>query len=187
LKARDGLLVEAVRVRKEVEERVSYLKTLLVSDEINITSAEKELVTIEKQEKLKVVKTPRSGGRLGMLVSLTKNRIDELKASLRTMRDQRDIAEHRVKLLQDILSQFKEEYNPNFNDAGVKKAVRAWESYAASGTLPPPDTHFNNEVESRLLPEDEQGIIWEEYEEGDTEASICELLSISTGNLGLTK
>jgi protein kinase C substrate 80K-H len=180
LKARDVLLTEAKRARKEVEDSIVNLKTLLQSDEIKIKAAEKELVEIEKQDKLRVVKAPKKGGKLSMLVSLTKNRITELKASLKTIKGRKAQADDRVLMLEDILSQMKDTYNPNFNDAGVKAAVRAWEVYAGSGKLPPADTHFDNEVESRLKDEEEHGIFWEEFEEEQTDdVSLCKLFYVS--------
>ena len=33
--------------------------------------------------------------------------------------------------MKTLLNELKESYNPNFNDAGVKKAVQGWEDYAA--------------------------------------------------------
>ena len=72
----------------------------------------------------------------------------------------------RVKELEEILSKFKVEYNPNFNDEGVKRAVRSWEDYAAKGTL---EGAVNNaqdrDLDEIAKPDDEKaGINWEQWE-----------------------
>ena len=70
--------------------------------------------------------------------------------------------------ISSILSTFKEEYNPNFNDEGVKRAVRAWEDYAAR------DKSSHNAAADRDLEEmsksdEHNGLNWEEYENEDVE------------------
>jgi protein kinase C substrate 80K-H len=98
--------------------------------------------------------------------------VEELRNALVEVRKERDEIRSRVQELEDVLSKFKVEYNPNFNDEGVKRAVRSWEDYAARGTV---DAILNSardrDWEAIAQPDDEQsGINWEQWEtEGDEE------------------
>jgi len=58
--------------------------------------------------------------------------VEELRGKLVSVVGKRDALKEKVKQLETILSTFKEEYNPNFNDEGVKRAVKSWEDYAAN-------------------------------------------------------
>ena len=71
-----------------------------------------------------------------MVVGLARQRTEELLRSLVQVRQERDASKSRLQELEGILSTFKEEYNPNFNDEGVKRAVRAWEDYALATRVP---------------------------------------------------
>jgi hypothetical protein len=80
----------------------------------------------------------------------------------------------RVTQLEGILATFKEEYNPNFNDEGVKRAVKSWEDYAANKEEVAEEA-LERDVEQVSKPDSEtEGINWAEWEtveeETDTEA-----------------
>jgi protein kinase C substrate 80K-H len=172
-KERKELVSQAKRIRLEIEEKIANYQIMLISDEEKIKNANGELVEIEKQEKLRMVRAPKKGGRLGMLASLTKQRITDLKASLSKLVDQHHEAEKKVRQLEEILDKFKEEYNPNFNDEGVKRAVRAWEDYDAAGRYPVGDYLFERELEERLGDDSEHGLLWEDFEKEDPDTSAC--------------
>jgi protein kinase C substrate 80K-H len=94
--------------------------------------------------------------------------MNELRESVIRVRSERDSYDQRIQELEKILSTFKEEYNPNFNDEGVKRAVRAWEDYAAR------DKSSHNAAADRDLEEmsksdEHNGLNWEEYENEDRE------------------
>lgn len=74
----------------------------------------------------------------------------------------------RVHELESILSTFKEEHNPNFNDEGVKRAVRAWEEYAARDTEDGWDEAEDRDMDE-IAKEDsaESGVNWSEFESGE--------------------
>jgi protein kinase C substrate 80K-H len=169
---RRELAVEATRLKKEVEDRIKTLHTQIQADEIKVTNMEKSLQEIEKREKGKVFKGTGKGGKLTVLSSLAKDRIQELINNLGRVKHERDTARERIQELEAILTTFKEEYNPNFNDEGVKRAVKAWEDYAAQDR-PGPDEAGDRDVEDILNPESESAINWSEYE--DTEESDVEL------------
>ncbi|KAI7771219.1 hypothetical protein LZL87_013470 [Fusarium oxysporum] len=66
----------------------------------------------EQQDKGNVVREGAGGGKLGVV-------------------NQRDALKERVGELEELLTKFKADYNPNFNDEGVKAAIRSFEDYFA--------------------------------------------------------
>ncbi|KAL2864644.1 putative protein kinase C substrate [Aspergillus lucknowensis] len=169
LKKKRDLLVDAGRQQKEVEDHIQGLKTEIESKELQLKGLEADLEETKKEEQNKVVKGKKTG-KVNVLAELAKGRVEELRNALVEVRKERDEIRSRVQELEDILSKFKVEYNPNFNDEGVKRAVRSWEDYAARGTV---ETILNSardrDLDSIAHPDDEQsGINWEQWEsEGD--------------------
>jgi protein kinase C substrate 80K-H len=108
---------------------------------------------------------------LTVLTSLAKDRIQELTDNLGRVRGERDTARSRIEELEEIMRRFKEEYNPNFNDEGVKRAVQAWDNYAAQ-ERPGPDAARDRDLDEILKPDSESAIKWEEYEEHDAESDV---------------
>ena len=125
---------------------------------------EKEKAEVEKKESNKVAKSG-GAGKLGILVGLTKGRLAEVRAALGRLKQQRDAYVSRVDELEEILKTFKEEYNPNFNDEGVKRAVRAWDDYAAKEKEMPYEQYDTAEQDLLVMdvPESD-GIDWEDFE-----------------------
>ena len=188
-KRRQELAVEASTLRQQVSDRIQTLETEIQGAEIKFKGLEKELQEVERQEKGKIVKKPKEGGKLGTLVQLAKDRMNELREALSEVRGQRDTARDRVSELENILRTFKEEYNPNFNDEGVKRAVRAWEDYAARD-----QSDLGNEARDRDLDEicksEEEGgtIQWAEFEEPeDAEGDIRKWLPSKARVISSTK
>ena len=172
-KRRKELAVEASRLQKEVEDRIDTLQTQIAGDEMKVKALETNVADVERRERGKVVKKPSQGGKLGVLVQLAKDRVDELRASLVEVRLQRDVAKGRISELEDILTNFKEEYNPNFNDEGVKRAVRSWEDYAAREKADIGNEARDRDLDEVVKPDSESGVInwkdWEEPEESDVD------------------
>ncbi|KAL4821689.1 glucosidase II beta subunit-like protein-domain-containing protein [Aspergillus spinulosporus] len=174
LKKKRELLVDAGRQQKELEDRIAALKTDIEGKEVRLKALEADLEEVKKKEESKVVKGKRTG-KVNVLAGLAKSRVDELRNALVDVRKERDEIRMRVQELEEILSKFKVEYNPNFNDEGVKRAVRSWEDYAARGLA---DTIFNSardrDWEAISQPDSEEsGINWEQWEnEGDDEPDI---------------
>ncbi|KAM0721232.1 hypothetical protein Q7P37_003520 [Cladosporium fusiforme] len=173
-KKRKELVTEAGRLRKEVEDRIKTLAAEVEGQEHKLQQVEAELVDVERREKGRVLKgnVSAKAGKLGVLASLAKERINELRQAVIKVRGERDSYDQRIQELEQILATFKEEYNPNFNDEGVKRAVRAWEDYAAR------DKASHNAAEDRDIEEmtksdEHNGLKWEEFEqeegEGDTD------------------
>lgn len=174
-KRRKELITESQKLRKEVEDMIEDLKTKIQGAELKVDGLRRELEEVEKADKRKVVKAPKEGGKLGVLVGLATTRMDELRTSLERVRTERDESIKRMEELEGLLTTFKDEYNPNFNDEGVKRAVRAWEDYAARGK----PLIMNNEAAERDLDEvlktdGENGINWEEFTatEGSSDVDV---------------
>ncbi|EED21667.1 protein kinase C substrate, putative [Talaromyces stipitatus ATCC 10500] len=169
LKKKKELVAEAGRLTKEIEDRIVDLEVEVKAKESKIRSMEVELEKLEKEDRGKVVKGAKKG-KVGMLVGLARMRVNELREALGEVRQQRDESRVRVKELEEILSKFKEEYNPNFNDEGVKRAVRSWEDYAARGTA---GDYSAEAAKDRDLNEiaqpdsDSSGIDWAHWENQD--------------------
>ncbi|OOF93699.1 hypothetical protein ASPCADRAFT_7273 [Aspergillus carbonarius ITEM 5010] len=172
LKKKKELLVEASRQQKEVEEGIERLEGEIQAQELKVKDLQAELEVVEKEEQSKVVKG-KTEGKVNVLAGLAKGRVEELRSALVDVRKERDDTRARVSELEEILSKFKVEYNPNFNDEGVKRAVRSWEDYAAKGTLENTvNSAQDRDLDEIAKPDDEKsGINWEQWE---TEEDGCE-------------
>ena len=167
-KKRKELVSESSRLRQEVESRIHSLKTQIEASEIKVKAAEVALADVEKRERGKVVKNPTKASRVNVLAGLAKDRIEELRESLIEVREQRDSSRERVKELEALLTTFKEEYNPNFNDEGVKRAVRSWEEYAARDKPADADAAHDRDLDEISKPDTETGAIqWADWEGTD--------------------
>lgn len=166
---RRELVAAAAVKKKEVEDAIKDLADLIKTSEIKVKQLETETAEIEKKEANRVVKSG-GAGKLGILVGLTKGRLAELRASLGKLKEQRDAYVTRVAELEEILSTFKTEYNPNFNDEGVKRAVRSWDDYAAKEKDLPyeQDTPEEMDLGSMLdRGEASDNIDWADFENGE--------------------
>jgi len=160
LRKKKELLDKANTMRIELEGNVKTTRVKIEALGEKVKWLEVQLEETEEAERLKVVNQPKEGSKLGVLVSLARERMQELKNSLEKVRGDRDSARIRLEKAEGILKALKEGYNPNFNDEGVKTAVRAWEEYLAQE-----EEHPENKAEERdldsLLGEDE--IDWEGF------------------------
>jgi protein kinase C substrate 80K-H len=160
---RKELVAESGRLRKEVEDRISTLKAQIDGQTLKVDALTKSLAEIERAEKGKVVRGAGKGGKVTVLASLAKERIQELTDNIDRVRRERDAAKGRIDELEAMLKRFKEEYNPNFNDEGVKRAVKAWEDYAAQD-WPAPDAARDRDLDDILKPDSESAIKWDEFD-----------------------
>ena len=184
-KRRKDIVADASRLRKEVEDRLQSLRTEIQGGEMKVKALESDLAEAERQEKSKVVKSPKGLSKLGLLAQLAKDRVEELRESLMEVRIQRDTGKARIAELEGILSTFKEEYNPNFNDEGVKRAVRSWENYAARDKPAIGDDAHDRDLDEIAKPDGETGAIkWSEWEE--PEESDVDVRKFSLGKLTLS-
>lgn len=175
-KRRKELIADARKRRKEVEDRLATLKTEIEGAELQVTQLEKEFKEVEAQEKRKVIKAPKEGGKVGVLVEVARQKVDELREALQRIRGERDDKSKRLEELEKIMTTFKEEYNPNFNDEGVKRAVRAWEEYAARDKAPDGPAAQERDLDEILKSDAESGLNWDDFLGGDeaTDVDVCE-------------
>ncbi|KAF4122216.1 protein kinase C substrate 80K-H [Geosmithia morbida] len=165
---------EAAELRRRLESQWYTLTDEVKALDIKVADLKKKYEEVELQEKTKVVMTGGSGGpggKLGVLVGVAKARVEELRNTLDSVLRQRDTYKARAEELETILAKLKRGYNPNFNDEGVKSAVKSYEDYAArDGT----DTALDSTPDSSILEVlkadgEASGINWKEFETGDAQ------------------
>jgi protein kinase C substrate 80K-H len=167
-KRRKTMAKESRELRRRVEARIASLTTEVEGLVAKRDELVKKHDSIVAADAGRVIKEGGAGGKLGVLVGLAKERIEELRETLQEVFDDRKELKAKVDELENILRNFREDYNPNFNDEGVKTAVKAWEDYAAKlggdAKTEIPDTDIN-----AVLSEDseETGINWQEFEDGE--------------------
>ncbi|KAI8961308.1 glucosidase II beta subunit-like protein-domain-containing protein [Daldinia sp. FL1419] len=166
-KRRRTMVKESKEFRRRVEAKIVSLTDEIKELEVKRDELKAKLDEVERQERFKVVKSEGSG-KLGVLAGLAKTRVNELRDTLSKVMNERNHLSAKVQELEGILSAFKEEYNPNFNDEGVKKAVRGWEDYAAKKVGEAQEQLNENDI-TEVLKEDseESGINWKEFEEDE--------------------
>lgn len=174
-KRRRTMAKEARELRRRVEAKITSLEEEIKGLQQKKDELEKKYHELERSERGKVVRTDGQGGKLGVLAGLAKKRVSELRQTLGDVLDQRDQLQSRVYELEEVLRKFKEEYNPNFNDEGVKTAVKSWEDYAAK--IADAESLVLDESEiSEILKEDGEtsGINWKEFEQDEvSDTDIC--------------
>ncbi|KAK4223725.1 putative glucosidase 2 subunit beta precursor [Podospora fimiseda] len=168
-KRRRTLVKEARELRRRVEAKIVSLNKEIQDLEVKKEELQKKYEEVERSEKNKVVKSVGKGGKLGVLLGVAKTRVSELRNTLDKVLDQRDDLQDRVDQLEELLSKLKEEFNPNFNDEGVKAAVKGWEDYAASNTGEKKSDLADSDI-MEVLKEDGEtsGINWAEFESDDS-------------------
>jgi protein kinase C substrate 80K-H len=174
LKKKEELVKEAQALRVGVERNIERLQTEIRAQEVKAEELKRRYEEVERRERGKVVGSKGKGSKVTILAGLAKDRVEELRESLVHVVGKRKALEEKVKSLEAILSTFKEEYNPNFNDEGVKRAVKSWEDYAAN-KVDTDGAALERDIDEIAKPDTEtEGINWAEWEaveeESDTEA-----------------
>lgn len=167
-KRRRTLAKEAKELRRRVEAKITSLEEEIKGLQAHKDELEKKYHDVEQAERGKVVKTDGEGGKTGVLLGLAKARVAELRQTLEKVLNQRADLQGRVDELEEILKKFKEEYNPNFNDEGVKTAVKAFEDYAAK-TADALNSDLAESDVAEIVKEDGEasGINWKEFEQDE--------------------
>ncbi|RKU41811.1 hypothetical protein DL546_002877 [Coniochaeta pulveracea] len=173
-KRRRTLAKESRELRRQVVAKISSLTEEIKGLEAKRDDLKKKLEEVERQERGRVVHVQGGGGKLGVLLGLAKTRVQELRDTLEQVLDQRDDLQDKVDELETILRKFREEYNPNFNDEGVKAAVKSWDDYAAKIASEQKTGPEEKDIDEVLKPDSEDsGINWKDFEEEDvTDADI---------------
>ncbi|EME41644.1 hypothetical protein DOTSEDRAFT_112811, partial [Dothistroma septosporum NZE10] len=181
-KKRNELVKEAARLRQSVKDRLQSLNTEIEGGEIKVKQMEQELSDIQKKEAGKIMTNSGGpGGKLGQLVELGKSRMEELRKHLISTRSDLTMKNERLQQLERILKTFHEEYNPNFNDEGVKRAVKAWEDYIASNpTGSDANAAAERDLDEITKTDEENGLNWDEYVEAEVEDETAVLYSFTS-------
>ena len=129
--AQDALVQKAASLRREIQDNIASAKISIQANELNVKKAEQALKETEEREREEAVRNPGAGGKVNMVVEVARQRVEELRGLMAKLREQRDRAEERLEKTESILGVLKTDYNPNFNDEGVKRVIRAWEEYQA--------------------------------------------------------
>ena len=184
LKRKEGLVKDAAEKRAGVESSLTRLEGEIRVLENREVELKRIYEDVERRERGRVVAGKEGKvSKVTVLAGLAKARVEELRTTLLGVVEKRDKLKEKVQELEGILSKFKEERNPNFNDEGVKRAVQSWEDYAANRQGGDDDAS-ERDVEAVSKPDsDSEGINWTEWEtegeESDLEArsynpsSIC--------------
>lgn len=169
-KKRAAMVNEAKDLRQKVENKVADLNKEIAALEAKKEDLAQKHREAEQQDKGKVVHggDENGGGKLGVLTGLAKTRINELRDALDNVVSQRDVLKERVGELEELLTKFKTEYNPNFNDEGVKAAIRSFEDYSARQAAAVDEVIPDEDILSVLKEDSESnGINWSEFAEDE--------------------
>jgi protein kinase C substrate 80K-H len=181
MRRREELVGEAKALKDGVVAKIAELENEIRGWETTKDDLERHYKETERRERGKVVSSKGKGSKTTILAGLAKQRVEGLRNALMGVAEKRDALKAKVGQLEAILSTFKEEYNPNFNDEGVKRAVKAWEDYAANKApeIEALEYSADMELEELTKPDSEtDGINWAEWEteeESDVDASECPL------------
>lgn len=174
-KRRVELVKEAADIKAGLKQRIEALGREIQDLQVKTNDAKRKYEDVERRERGKVV----SGGgekatKVSVLAGLAKRRVEELREALIETVHKRDAAREKVKELEGILQTFKEEYNPNFNDEGVKRAVKAWEDYVATRDSGEPDVAASDrDIDEISKPDSEtEGINWEKWETEEEDSDV---------------
>ncbi|KAF7894765.1 uncharacterized protein EAF01_010215 [Botrytis porri] len=173
-KKRDELVNEAQRLRADV--RMSIGRTELEISQLEKKEEElkQKYEEVERRERGKVVKTSEGKtSKVSILALMAKTRVAELRDALTGVQAKKVALQNKVNELEGILARFKEERNPNFNDEGVKRAVKAWEDYAATkDASEAEDTESQDAAVDETAKAENDGIEWETWENDEEESDV---------------
>lgn len=181
MKVRAELVARAKVLRRELEDDLKATAAKIEGVARNVKVLEKALKETEEKERLRLgaLKKAKEGSKMGTLVLAARERSEELKRTLEKVKRERNSAIERLSTAEGILEALKEGYNPNFNDEGVKTAVRAWEEYLAQDiSAQKPSEEEDSSLEALLSA---NPVDWDEFFEGNAEKEDCELSSSANG------
>lgn len=172
LKKKDELLKTAKELRSKVTQDLRNTREEIKVMEIKAEVLKGQYEELERRERGKVVTSSGKGSKVTILAGLAKQRVTDLRDRLFWTVEQRTILQNRVKELETILATFKEERNPNFNDEGVKRAVKSWEDYAAAKVEEDFSAEENDIAEALKEDSETEGINWKEWETEGEESDV---------------
>ncbi|KAH6606129.1 kinase c substrate 80k-h [Trichoderma cornu-damae] len=168
------MLQQASALLQQAEARVAELEREIKLLEAKKEDLQRKYDQAKSEDRGKLVKSDGGpGGKLGVLVSLAKDRVEELRETLRLVKEDREAVRSKKNELETILKEFKEGYNPNFNDEGVKAAVRSFEDYAAREASADKSEVIESDINEILKEDDEtNGVNWKAFDELSDDTDI---------------
>lgn len=166
LQKRKELAAQASLLRLEVESKIAALENDIKDAQARVEVLQVKLEAVRAEERLKSKNEKKVKSKAAELAGEAKQRIESLRQALIDAQRQRDESRAQAAEAELILSNLKQEYNPNFNDEGVKRAVRSYEDYAAKYTTETTmDFDRENEISEIAKADDaEHGIDFEKWE-----------------------
>ncbi|TGO13423.1 hypothetical protein BTUL_0070g00530 [Botrytis tulipae] len=173
-KKRDELVHEAQRLRADVQMSIGRTELEISQLEKKEEELKQKYEEVERKERGKVVKTSEGKtSKVSILALMAKTRVAELRDALTGVQAKKVALQNKVNELEGILTRFKEERNPNFNDEGVKRAVKAWEDYAATkDASEAEDTESQDAAVDETAKAENDGIEWETWENDEEESDV---------------
>ncbi|KAF5877850.1 putative glucosidase 2 subunit beta protein [Botrytis fragariae] len=173
-KKRDELVNEAQRLRADVQMSIGRTELEISQLEKKEEELKQKYEEVERKERGKVVKTSEGKtSKVSILALMAKTRVAELRDALTGVQAKKVALQNKVNELEGILARFKEERNPNFNDEGVKRAVKAWEDYAATkDASEAEDTESQDAAVDETAKAENDGIEWETWENDEEESDV---------------
>ncbi|KAI5284106.1 hypothetical protein KEM52_003070 [Ascosphaera acerosa] len=156
-------------MRAQVETRLAALQEEMGAARARVAALQDELEQVRAEERVRAKNTRRASNPAAELAGQARARVEALRQALLDVQRQRDESRALATEAEMILSKLKEEHNPNFNDEGVKAAVRAYEDFAAraSGAV---DYTRENEINEIARPDGtDHGIDFAQWEGGEVE------------------
>ncbi|KAG5980722.1 hypothetical protein E4U55_003723 [Claviceps digitariae] len=167
-KQKNAMLSEAQQLRRNAEAKIAQLSSEIAALEAKTADLQKKHAAAQLHDRGRIVKGEATGGKLGVLLGVAKTRVNELRDTLERVVAERDDLTLKVQELEEIFKKFRKEYNPNFNDEGVKSAVKAFEEYAAREADFASDVNPDADLDEILKKDGEtSGVNWAEFEAGE--------------------
>lgn len=175
-KKREALVLKAGQLRRQAEARVVELEESIGLLDIKKADLQRRHATAEMKDRNR---TPSGAqGKFSALIERAKGRAKQLRDGLEDAVTERDRLQTSLQELERMLGKLLKDYNPNFNDEGVKAAVKAYQDYAArqdgaaeeQGTQQKVDQLLQEEADSG-----QDGFGWAQFEEAaqELDAGIC--------------
>ena len=169
VKTRQTMVEEARKLWRQVEARISKHTSEIQQLRQKEESLGQKFEEAKVAEAKKITKLDGASGKLALLVDKAKARVNEMRSVLDKLLVQRNALQSKVADLEDILSRLKTEYNPNFNDDGVKAAAHSWEDYLARQDGDSGQQVSESEIRDALRDDNEaSGIDWQSFEEPES-------------------
>ncbi|KAK9479803.1 glucosidase II beta subunit-like-domain-containing protein [Lipomyces japonicus] len=124
--ARSKLVTKAALQRASLEKDIRQIDAQLESANARVTKATETLKLAEVNASSRVSKKG------SPVLERAKQRIKEYQDGVQILEKHISKLEARLNTAEDILTRLKDEYNPNYNDEGVKSAVKAFNEYRSN-------------------------------------------------------